>query len=152
MMLIPSKCLVNKGSNTFSRQYTDLGDVQRERERDRETQRLGSLDRDFRGRFVSNTRRGRSWFSLCWPMVNIHSVLIPVSVGVVGEKPTETQVGDGELGGSWIRSEPGNVPEKLRTGQCVCPFLSLSLLVSPISFADVNPLWASAVERHHDTT
>lgn len=42
----------------------------------------------------------------------------------------ETNMGDGELGGSRVSPEPRNILDKLKSGQCVCPSVSLPFLVS----------------------
>ena len=47
-------------------------------------------------------------------------------MGVVLGKAMGTEVGGEELGGLWATSlEPGNMLEKLKTGTCVSPFVSL---------------------------
>ena len=51
---------------------------------------------------------------------------IALGVGVVLGKAMGTEVGDEELEGPWPTSlEPGNILEKLKTGTCVSPFVSL---------------------------
>ena len=69
--------------------------------------------------------------------------------------------GNGNRGGRWgIRGpvgyfpEPGNILEKLKTGKCVSPFVSLLFpFLSPNYYICwAHSFWVSAVGRRHDPT